>query len=165
MARSMREHCETVARPLRERCEIVAGARLDQGDVAGHGSMGERVEGEESKSDMGEAAVRDVPRSGANTGSGSGAPAGSESAVDAEHRRMRWASRRGMLELDLILEPFVREAYGNLSAEDRERYRELMLSQDQELFAWFLKREVPDDPELAVIVRKILSHARERPRR
>jgi len=80
--------------------------------------------------------------------------------MDDDHRRMHWASRRGMLELDLILEPFVRERYATLSAQDRDRYQRLMGCQDQELFGWFLKREQPDDPELAAIVGEILDHAR-----
>jgi antitoxin CptB len=77
-----------------------------------------------------------------------------------EHRRMRWASRRGMLELDLILEPFVDQHYAGLGAVDRARYRQLMGCQDQELFAWFLKRETPEDSELASIVALVLAHAR-----
>lgn len=80
--------------------------------------------------------------------------------MDDDHRRMCWASRRGMLELDLILEPFVRERYASLDAPDRERYQRLMGCQDQELFGWFLKREPPDDPELAAIVGVILDHVR-----
>ena len=80
--------------------------------------------------------------------------------MDDDHRRMCWASRRGMLELDLILEPFVRERYAALAARERERYQRLMGCQDQELFGWFLKRQQPDDPELAAIVAEILEHAR-----
>ena len=34
---------------------------------------------------------------------------------------MRWAARRGMLELDLVLEPFVSERYAELDATDRAR--------------------------------------------
>jgi antitoxin CptB len=76
---------------------------------------------------------------------------------------MRWASRRGMLELDLLLEPFVRERYRQLDAGDRERYRQLMGCQDQELFAWLLGRETPADAELEAIVERILEHARRAP--
>lgn len=77
-----------------------------------------------------------------------------------EHNRMRWASRRGMLELDLVLEPFVNQRFLQLDAADRERYRQLMLCEDQELFGWFLRREVPEDPELAAIVHIILAFTR-----
>jgi antitoxin CptB len=80
--------------------------------------------------------------------------------MDDEHKRMCWASRRGMLELDLILEPFVRDFYAGLDTDDRERYRDLMGCQDQELFTWFLKRETPPDPRLAEIVAKILASRR-----
>ncbi len=73
-----------------------------------------------------------------------------------EINRMRWAARRGMLELDLVLEPFVQSRYAELDANDRARFQSLMLSEDQDLFSWFLRREQPADEELAVIVRKIL---------
>ena len=75
---------------------------------------------------------------------------------DDDYKRMCWASRRGMLELDLILEPFVKEHYREMSDEDKRRYRSLMESQDQELFGWFLKRELPEDAELATMVKRIL---------
>jgi antitoxin CptB len=77
--------------------------------------------------------------------------------MNDEHKRMRWASRRGMLELDLLLGPFVENCYAQLTAADRSRYRELMQCEDQQLFAWFLGREIPDDQELASIVRRILA--------
>ena len=82
---------------------------------------------------------------------------------DQEYNRMRWASRRGMLELDLVLEPFVSECYRALSADDRARFQRLLECEDQELFGWFLRKEQPDDPELAAIVDTILSHIRTRP--
>lgn len=77
-----------------------------------------------------------------------------------ELNRMRWASRRGMLELDLVLEPFVNQCYAELEAADRARFQQLMLCQDQELFAWFLRRETPEDPEIASIVDRILRFTR-----
>lgn len=73
---------------------------------------------------------------------------------------MRWASRRGMLELDLVLEPFVGNCYATLDERDRERYQMLMRCEDQEMFGWFLRREQPEDPELAAIVRRIIEYNR-----
>ncbi|KAA1193355.1 succinate dehydrogenase assembly factor 2 [Pseudohalioglobus sediminis] len=73
-----------------------------------------------------------------------------------EINRMRWAARRGMLELDLVLEPFVQMRYAGLDAADRDRFQALMRCEDQELFGWFLRREQPEDGELAAIVGKIL---------
>ena len=48
---------------------------------------------------------------------------------EQEINRMRWASRRGMLELDLVLEPFVTARYGLLDEVDRRRFQQLMLSE------------------------------------
>ena len=76
---------------------------------------------------------------------------------------MRWASRRGMLELDLVLEPFVAARYAALGELDREHYQRLMRCEDQDLFAWFLRRQVPDDEELRGIVSQILQFARAEP--
>lgn len=76
--------------------------------------------------------------------------------TDEDLKRMRWASRRGMLELDLVLEPFVNSCYADLDESDRHRYRELMECEDQEMFGWFLGQKRPDDPEIATIVDKIL---------
>jgi antitoxin CptB len=73
-----------------------------------------------------------------------------------EINRMRWASRRGMLELDLVLEPFVVERYSALDEADRLRFEQLLRCEDQDLFAWFLRRERPDDEELRAIVSKVL---------
>lgn len=80
--------------------------------------------------------------------------------MDEEHKRMCWASRRGMLELDLILEPFVKNHYADLDADGRASYRALMACQDQELFGWFLRREEPADAALGAMVKRILETAR-----
>ena len=80
-----------------------------------------------------------------------------------EINRMRWASRRGMLELDLVLEPFVTARYAQLDERDRQRFQQLMLCEDQDLFTWFMGREQPADKELEAIVSEVLKFARTAP--
>ena len=72
-----------------------------------------------------------------------------------DKNRLFWGSRRGMLELDLVLMPFAEKVYPTLALEDQQRYEKLLLEQDQDLFAWFLKRQDPEDPELLKIVQLI----------
>ncbi|BFM16795.1 succinate dehydrogenase assembly factor 2 [Maricurvus nonylphenolicus] len=69
-----------------------------------------------------------------------------------DRNRLFWASRRGMLELDLVLLPFLENVYPDLPQEDKERYWALMDCEDQDMFAWFLHRQDPEDPELKRIV-------------
>lgn len=84
---------------------------------------------------------------------------GDDGATDAEveFKRLLWHSRRGMLELDLLLIPFLREAYRELPPEDQVRYRKLLNCEDTQMHAWFMQRERPEDPDLARIVDLILS--------
>ena len=59
--------------------------------------------------------------------------------------------------LDLVLEPFVKARYAALDERDRQRFAQLVACEDQELYAWFLGREVPEDKELAAIVSQVLA--------
>ena len=69
-----------------------------------------------------------------------------------DRNRLFWASRRGMLELDLVLLPFLENVYEGLAQADKERYWALLESEDQDLFSWFMRRSDPDDPDLKQIV-------------
>ena len=73
-----------------------------------------------------------------------------------ELNRLFWHSRRGMLELDVLLVPFVKEVYPGLDAEDQARYRKLLACEDQDMFGWFMQREEPEDPDLRRMVKMIL---------
>lgn len=66
--------------------------------------------------------------------------------------RLFWGSRRGMLELDLVLMPFLENIYPTLEQADKERYWLLLEEQDQDLFSWFMRRADPANPELQRIV-------------
>lgn len=68
-----------------------------------------------------------------------------------------------MLELDLLLEPFVRLKYPELSEVERAGFERLMTCEDQELFAWMLQRGEVEDEELAGIVEQIRQFARSAP--
>lgn len=76
-----------------------------------------------------------------------------------ERNRLFWGSRRGMLELDLILLPFVDNGYPALEQADKERYWKLLECEDQDMFAWFLRRQEPEDPDLQRIVNLVRDHA------
>lgn len=73
-----------------------------------------------------------------------------------ERKKLFWHSRRGMLELDVLLVPFLEEAYGSLAQEDKERYQKLLECEDTDMFSWFMQKTEPDDPDLHRIVRLIL---------
>ena len=73
-----------------------------------------------------------------------------------ELNRLFWHSRRGMLELDVLLVPFTQEVYSTLHETDRELYVRLLRCEDQDMFGWFMERTESEDPELQRMVRIIL---------
>lgn len=72
--------------------------------------------------------------------------------------KLRWASRRGMLELDLVLNPFLDNVYSTLDAADQALFHKLLEEQDQDLFQWFMRKSEPENPELKHIVTIILNN-------
>jgi len=75
----------------------------------------------------------------------------------ADFNRLFWHSRRGMLELDVLLVPFLKEEYLNLSKADQALYSQLLECEDPDLFKWFMQHAAPEDKDLAHIVNLILS--------
>ncbi|MDP6969481.1 MAG: succinate dehydrogenase assembly factor 2 [Gammaproteobacteria bacterium] len=76
-----------------------------------------------------------------------------------ELKRQIWHSRRGMLELDVLLEPFARHELANLEADQQLVYIRLLAQQDPDLFAWFMGQEICDDKELADMIERIQQYA------
>ena len=76
--------------------------------------------------------------------------------------RLMWASRRGMLELDLILQPFVENTFDSLPENDQLRFEALLEREDQQLFMWLMKREQLTDPDTQRIV-QIIHESRKKP--
>jgi antitoxin CptB len=69
-----------------------------------------------------------------------------------ELNRAKWASRRGLLELDLLLSPFVTSAFDSLTDELKNDYRALLFNDDQDLMEWIMGRaEVADSRFISVI--------------
>ncbi|MFT6905410.1 MAG: antitoxin CptB [Oleiphilaceae bacterium] len=74
-----------------------------------------------------------------------------------DFNRLAWHSRRGMLELDVLLKPFLEEVYRDLSKEDQKRYEKLLECEDPDLFSWFMRNSVPSDPDHMHMINMILN--------
>ena len=73
--------------------------------------------------------------------------------------KLRWACRRGMLELDVLLGNFLEEAYANLPVDKQQIFVELLDNNDQDLFGWLTGRNTAPTLKIAEIVDKIREHA------
>ena len=80
--------------------------------------------------------------------------------TELELNRMRWRSRRGMLELDLLLQPFFDEVFMDLAYEVQLNFVKLLEQDDPDLLMWFSNKDVPEDQDLADLVQMILKRVR-----
>ena len=72
-----------------------------------------------------------------------------------EWNRAKWASRRVLLELDLLLAPFVAEAFLELNALLRQDYRELLYQDDQDLMEWIMGRSAITEDRFVPVIEEI----------
>jgi antitoxin CptB len=77
-----------------------------------------------------------------------------------EWNRARWASRRGLLELDLLLSPFVEHQFQSLEPKLRQLYREMLFQDDQDLLDCIMGRSEVSAPAFAPIITAIRAHHR-----
>ncbi|MBI5917885.1 MAG: succinate dehydrogenase assembly factor 2 [Nitrosomonadales bacterium] len=65
--------------------------------------------------------------------------------------RLLWRCRRGLLELDLVLEHFVVHCYAGLAEDELEVFHVLLEKPDQELWDMIAGRVAPPDEFRAVL--------------
>jgi len=80
----------------------------------------------------------------------------SESCTDVNYR---WQCRRGMLELDLLLNNFVDKKIDALTEQQKETFELLLSYPDQTLLDLLLGKSVSSDPSISTLVEKIQSTA------
>lgn len=73
----------------------------------------------------------------------------------AELRRLRWRCRRGMRELDRLLERYLDHTWAAASEQERGVFLRLLDSEDDRLWRWFLGHETPPDADLDQLVQRI----------
>jgi antitoxin CptB len=69
----------------------------------------------------------------------------------AEFDRIRWRCRRGLLELDLVLERFLEHRFAALDAGERRLFDELLDAPDNDLLDMALGRAEPAPRYRAVV--------------
>jgi len=72
-----------------------------------------------------------------------------------ERARLAWRCRRGMLELDLLLQGFLEHGYDELNEAQRRRFVQLLELQDQTLLDYLMEREIPKEREDVELITKI----------
>lgn len=69
--------------------------------------------------------------------------------------RLYWRCRRGMLELDLLLQGFLESGYHSLPARQRDHFERLLELPDLQLFGLLLGGDQSDNKDVADVVERI----------
>ena len=72
-------------------------------------------------------------------------------------KQIYWRSRRGMLEIEAKLIPFIRDYFDDLSVEEQKVYEQILDLEDWEIFDWLQGREIPKDPLMRQVIEKIIA--------
>jgi len=75
-----------------------------------------------------------------------------DASIDA---RLHWQCRRGMLELDELLQSYLDRRYADADANEQGAFRALLKLSDQELFDYFFGALAPLDPQLRHVIEHI----------
>ena len=69
--------------------------------------------------------------------------------------QLRWRCRRGMRELDVVLERYLQERYATAPLVEQRAFEALLELPDPQLFGYLLRRETPADPEWVNVVSQL----------
>lgn len=73
----------------------------------------------------------------------------------SDYNRLQWQCRRGMLELDTLLQDFLRDHYKTLPEKEQGVFEELLNYPDQLLFEYLMGKIRPTDIHIANVVERI----------
>jgi antitoxin CptB len=81
--------------------------------------------------------------------------------IAAQAARLRWQCRRGMLELDLLLNRFLEVGFADLDEASRADFVRLLGYQDQIIYDWLMGQAVPADAALRRLLAAIRAAMRD----
>lgn len=73
----------------------------------------------------------------------------------SEINRLRWKCRRGMLELDLVLNQFLEQDFSALDAGSKQAFETLLEAGDEELWELITNEEASAAPELQAVMDRL----------
>ena len=74
---------------------------------------------------------------------------------EPELKRLRWRCRRGMRELDILMQRYLDHGWPTASEAERKVFLRLLDCEDDKLWQWFMGREHAADKEIDELVARI----------
>lgn len=78
--------------------------------------------------------------------------------ITLEERKVIYRARRGLKELDIYFDPYVKNYYLNASEKEKQLFAQLVDSEDPDLLDWFMEVNEPNDKDLKDFIQKLKSY-------
>lgn len=75
--------------------------------------------------------------------------------LSLEERKVVYRARRGLKEIDIYFDPYVKNYYLNADAYEKALFAELVDQEDPDLLDWFMDVGEPPREELKVFIQKL----------
>ncbi|EXB87697.1 succinate dehydrogenase assembly factor 2 [Acinetobacter sp. 272263] len=72
-----------------------------------------------------------------------------------EERKVIYRARRGLKEIDVYFDPYVKQYYLQADAEEKATFAELVAQEDTDLLDWFMEVSEPPRPEMKQLIIKL----------
>ena len=72
-----------------------------------------------------------------------------------EERKVIYRARRGLKEIDVYIDPYVKQYYLQADAHEKAMFAELVEQEDPDLLDWFMEVSAPPRPELLDFIHKL----------
>ena len=72
-----------------------------------------------------------------------------------EERKVIYRARRGLKEIDVYFDPYVKQYYLQADAKEKATFAELVAQEDPDLLDWFMEVSEPPRPEMKQLIIKL----------
>ncbi len=78
--------------------------------------------------------------------------------ITLAERKVIYRARRGLKELDVYFDPYVKQHYLNADPNEKQMFAELIEQEDPDLLDWFMQVSEPPRPELKDFIQKLKNY-------
>ncbi|AVH13207.1 succinate dehydrogenase assembly factor 2 [Acinetobacter indicus] len=75
--------------------------------------------------------------------------------ISLEERKVIYRARRGLKEIDVYFDPYVKNYYLTADPEEKATFAALVEQEDPDLLDWFMEVSEPPRPEMRELIRKL----------
>ena len=75
--------------------------------------------------------------------------------ISLHDRKVIYRARRGLKEIDVYFDPYVKQYYLNAAEDEKALFSELVEQEDPDLLDWFMEVSEPENPALKPFILKL----------